>query len=61
MGASFFDRFLMWDDTNPNELSSIDSGGIRLYTTAGWAQPTSTAVLPIAKIASGGAADQVLT
>ena len=59
-GASFFDRMLMWDDSNPNELRSFDMGGVRLYTTASWAQPTSTDVLPIEKIASGGSADQVL-
>ena len=53
-GASFFDRLLMWDDTNPTELRSFDMGQVRLYTTVGWAQPTSADVLPIAKIASGG-------
>ena len=59
-GASFSDRFLMWDDSNPGELRSANTGAIRNYTTASWAHPTSAALLPIAKLASGGAVNQVL-
>ena len=58
---NFFDRVLLWDDANPNELRNTNIGGIRAYTTSGWATPASADVIPIAKIASGGAADQVLT
>ena len=57
---NFFDRVLLWDDANPNELRNTNIGGIRAYTTSGWATPASSDVIPIAKIASGGSADQVL-
>ena len=40
-GASFSDRFLMWDDSNPTEVRSANTGAIRNYTTASWAHPTS--------------------
>ena len=59
-GPSFFDRVLMWDDTNPNELRIANIGGIRAYTTSNWASPTNNDLFPIAKIASGGAVNQVL-
>ena len=56
----FFDRLLLWDDGNPNELRVTNIGGIRAYTTSGWATPASTDLVPIAKIASGGSVNQVL-
>ena len=59
-GASFSDRFLMWDDSNPTEVRSANTGAIRNYTTASWAHPTSSTLIPIAKIASGGSVNQVL-
>ena len=34
---NFFDRVLLWDDANPNELRVTNIGGIRAYTTSGWA------------------------
>ena len=59
-GASFSDRILTWDDSNPTELRSANIGAIRGYTTSGWAQPTNNDVIPIAKLASGGTTNQVL-
>ena len=59
-GASFSDRILTWDDSNPTEVRSANIGAIRGYTTSGWAQPTNNDVIPIAKLASGGTTNQVL-
>ena len=58
-GASFSDRFLMWEDSS-GEMRSANTGAIRNYTTASWAHPTSGTLIPIDKLASGGSADQVL-
>ena len=60
-GASFSDRLLVYDDGNPTELRSSNMGALRGYMVSTWAQPTNSDVIAIAKIASGGAADQVLT
>ena len=57
---NFFDRVLLWDDANPNELRVTNIGGIRAYTTSGWAQASNTDLIPIAKIASGGTTNQIL-
>ena len=58
----FFDRLLLWDDGNPNELRVTNIGGIRLYTTANWAQPTNTTnFIPAGTLATSGTTGQVLT
>ena len=59
-GASFSDRFLMMDDSNPGEVRSTNAGAIRNYSTSAWAHPTNSDIIPIAKIASGGSNGQVL-
>ena len=59
-GASFSDRILLMDDSNPTEVRSANIGAIRGYTTSTWAQPTNSNLIPIAKIASGGTTNQIL-
>ena len=61
-GASFSDRFLMLDDSNPGELRSVNTGAIRNYATAPWAHPTNTSLLiPVGTLAPAGTTGQVLT
>ena len=60
-GASFGDRVLVFDDGNPGELRSTQWGTARNYITSLWAQPTNSDIVPSAKLAAGGTADQVLT
>ena len=60
-GVSFFDHVLIWDDNNPSELRFANMGGLRLYVTASWAQPTNIDEFPPGKLAGGGSTGQVLT